>query len=245
MKKMLAWLLSICLLFVAVYIHYFGFELDNITKFTALFIGITLFIHQIYICISNNSYSIKYSTSKELVSIFRNGLFGDNKFNFNSYSSKEIVSFLPIIMDTILSLHFSLSWLQKKLLLKLFKRINNDKYLLQSFSFYIHSNKIFLSKLKTISNNIKNKRLKQYIDCAIYDKSAINFFYNHVYKKCLENSDLTSISIKEDKNKYIYDPINHKKLIILSHIKIIKIMPSNARPILIECWSSFKHPQSK
>eukprot|EP01084_Bolivina_argentea_P001685 3117_1 len=184
-------------------------------------------------------------SGNNIIDHYQNGTFCQNSTSFDSYSSKEISIFLPIIIQTILCIPFNLLWYKHQLLLKLLQRIQNDRYqsLFQSFSFYINSNESILPTLRKIcdQNSKLNKTLTKLIGNTTRNETAINYFNQQVYRTALKtiktnNNKSKIISVPSNSKTKIYDPVNANN-IILSHIKVKKLMASNAKPLLIECYS--------
>ena len=120
------------------------------------------------------------------------------------------------------------------------QRISNDASLDQAWRFYLNCNRDIPEVIRTWENHEYLKPEQKAMDDGDSKDKEENdkngstqdsvTFFRSIFKDLNKTGARKSI----DKQKYICDPINGN---ILIEVQLKKIMPSNARPYLIDCYT--------
>ena len=177
--------------------------------------------------------------SASLIVHFRRGCFGVSHCPLDAYSTKDMAVCLPIIVESILSIPFNVAS-KHHLLSNLAIRIQSDASLFQAFSFYVHSNQSIASRLEDAAQNSPTlrKTVTLLLDRAARNKSGLDYFHDAIYKITViapQTIKASRTKIPVPRDVVIYDPVHPTT--VVSHCKVKKVMASNAKPLLIECWS--------
>eukprot|EP01084_Bolivina_argentea_P026842 49912_1 len=166
-----------------------------------------------------------------LLESFRKGCFYKQ---LNLCSDEELKQLLPVVAQSLCQLPFGLTEFRSKLFIILADRISNNASLDQSWRFFLNCNRDIPEIGRTWENHeyLKPEKYNDYDDKKEKDtqrKDSVLFFRS-LFKDLKKTGSRKSI----DRNDFICDPINGN---ILIEIQLKKIMPSNAKPYLIDCYT--------
>lgn len=201
------------------------------------------------------------SSGSSLLDHIRDGVLLKDPYSFSMYSAYEISTFLPVLIHSILSIPPSLSWYRQQVLFKLLCRIENDESLIQSLNCFLFSNQTTLSDGHsivdqldriTLRNSSRNSTLRQLWTTLTasthhgHTTAVHEYFYLDIYNGNgskspggnRPNSTGNTQKVPVPPNQRIYDPIACDSKLALDHVEVLKVIASNARPVLVECHSS-------
>jgi len=187
----------------------------------------------------------------------RGGVLFMDSASIAQYRAHEISTFLPILLQIVLSIPPALQWQQQRLFSNILRRVASDESLTQCFQCFIAAERDRSVRMTpTTTANPRALSIAARLDQISRSDPALHnlwtklsatafhggtcrvheYFYSiYRHRPSQRNSDG---KIPVPSKRTIYDPIDLDSKEVLSSVEVLKVMASNARPILVQCWST-------
>eukprot|EP01083_Nonionella_stella_P301104 1031344_1 len=149
-------------------------------------------------------------------------------------SNEDLKQLLPVVAMTLCQLPFGLTEFRSNLFVILANRISTDASLDQAWRFFLNCNRDIPEITRTWENHeyLKPEQDSNEYKGKVPDESTADSvsFFRSLFKDLKKTGARKSI----DADAFVCDPINGN---ILTQVQLNKIMPSNARPYLVDCYT--------